>query len=244
MKITDKVEMLEIDGMGRVYLTLAWDDNSLVLADAGFPGQTEAIVKAVTSAGHAAEKITHIILTHQDMDHIGCVRDLLKLAPNAKVLAHADEAPYIDGSKTPIKLAALLAQYDSLPADRKAWCDRIKNGLPNLTVTVNQLLRDGDVLPICGGIEVIHTPGHTPGHICLYLQKEKVLVTGDALNIQDGKLTGPNPQHTFNMELGLQSAEKAKKFPFDKVISHHGGFLKVNLPMASCEIFCLPHKAE
>ena len=76
--------MLEIDGMGRVYLTLSRDDDSLVLVDAGFPGQTDAIVSVIKSAGSSAEKITHIILTHQDMDHIGCVRDLLKFSPNAR----------------------------------------------------------------------------------------------------------------------------------------------------------------
>ena len=122
----------------------------------------------------------------------------------------------------------MLEKYDSLPPDRKAWCDRMKSGFPNFTTNVSHKLADGEVIPVCGGIEVIHTPGHTPGHICLLLQRERILVTGDALNIQDGKLTGPNPQHTFDMELALKSAEKAKKFAFDAVISHHGGYLKIN----------------
>ncbi|MCL2318569.1 MAG: MBL fold metallo-hydrolase, partial [Treponema sp.] len=186
-----------------------------------------AIAGAISAAGCSAKNITHIILTHQDVDHIGCLKELLKLAPKARVMAHKDEAPYINGQKTPIKLEAMLKQYDSLPADRKAWCDNLKQKFPGLTVPVTHTLSDGEVLPLCGGIEVIHTPGHTPGHICLFLRKSKILVTGDALNVADGKLTGPNPQHTYDMELGLRSVEKTKKSPFTAVVSHHGGDLKL-----------------
>ena len=73
---------------------------------------------------------------------------------------------------------------------------------------------------------MIHTPGHTPGHICLFLRESGVLIGGDALNIQNGELTGPNPQHTYDMELGLKSAEKVKRFPFKALVTYHGGYLK------------------
>ena len=219
--------MLEIPGMGSVNLTLTWGDDNLVLIDTGFPGQTDAIVQAIADAGFSAAQITHIIITHQDMDHIGCVKDLLQIVPSAKVLAHTDETPYINGSKTPIKLAALLANYDSLPDDRKAWCDRYKEGYANRKINVNQMLSDGDVLLICGGIEVIHTPGHTPGHICLFLHESGILVTGDAINITDGKPSGPNPQHTYDMELGLKSMKKAMKYPVKAMVSYHCGYLKI-----------------
>ena len=228
MRIADNVEMLEISGMGSVInLTLTWDSDSLVLMDTGFPGQTDAIVQSIAAAGFAAERITHIIITHQDMDHIGCVTDLMKLAPSAQVMAHVDEAPYIDGRKTPIKLAAMLENYDNLPDDRKAWCDRMKEGFANRKITATRTLSDGDVLPICGGIEVIHTPGHTPGHICLFLRESGVLVSGDAVNIEDGEPTGPNPQHTFDMERGLLSMEKAMNYPVKAMVAYHGGYLKI-----------------
>lgn len=232
MRIAENVEMLEVHGMVddrevKVYLTLTWDDNTLALIDAGFPGQTEAIVEAIKAAGFSAKNLTHILLTHQDIDHIGCAKDLLSMAPKAQVMAHADEAPYIDGNKTPVKLAVMLDEYDTLPPERKSWCDKIKHMFSNLAVEVDYQLSDGEVLPICGGIEVIHTPGHTPGHVVLVLRESAILVTGDALNVKDGELTGPNPQHSFDMDLALRSAEKAKKFPVHAVVSHHGGYLKM-----------------
>ena len=228
MIITNSVTMLEItENGGTIYPTLISGDGHLVLVDAGFPGQTDAIMQAIAEAGFRAEELTEIIITHQDFDHIGCLRDLLNLAPKAKVLAHIEEAPYIDGNKTPAKLAARLAEYDTLSDEMKARCDSQKELYPKLTAAVTQTLTDGEVLPCCGGIEIIHTPGHTPGHICLYLRESRVMVGGDTLNISDGHITGPNPQHTYDMELGLKSFEKAKAYDFRGLISYHCGYLEI-----------------
>jgi len=224
MKIADNAAMLELaKPQGAIYPTLAWDESNLVLIDAGFPGQTDALVSAIAVEGFRAEDITHIILTHQDIDHIGCLQDILRLAPCAQVIAHTQEAPYIDGRKTPIKLAALLEEYDRLPDQRKAFCDHLQAGFANRRVAVDRMVEDGEVLPIAGGIEVVHTPGHTPGHIALYLRQSRVMVAGDAANIVGGQLAGPNPQHTQDMALGMRSFEKLKAYYYSNVVSYHCG---------------------
>ena len=228
MKITTNIEMLEVNSMGnKVNIPLAWDKNNLVLMDTGFPGQTEAIVQAITNTGHSAENITHIILTHQDFDHIGCVRDLLKLCPKAQVMAHSEEAPYISGKKAYYKVMVALGQYESLTEEKKVWCGERLQSYPSLTIPVTHKLKEGDVLPICGGIEVIHTPGHTSGHICLFFKESRILVSGDALSFKDGQIAGPSPQNTADVELSLRSLEKIKKIPFNTILSFHGGYLKV-----------------
>ena len=227
MRVADNVEMLEIGGEGfAVYPTLTWDAEHLVLVDTGFPGQADDIVKAIADAGFSAGRITHIIFTHQDIDHIGNIRELLCLSPGAQVLAHETEAPYIDGRKTPVKLAEMQAHYDSLPPDQKARCDQLRENFASRRVPIDRCLRDGEVLGFCGGIEVIHTPGHTPGHISLFLKESEILVSGDALNIENGAIAGPNPAFTQDMELGLASMERAKKWPFRGMISYHCGYLK------------------
>ena len=143
-------------------------------------------------------------------------------------LAHTDEAPYIDGRKTPVKLAAMLERYDSLPAEAKAWCEKMRAGFANRKIQINKTLSDGEILPVCGGIEVIHTPGHTPGHICLLLKESGVLVGGDAINIADGKIAGPNIQQSYDIELAPQSFEKIKKYPINAVISYHCGYIRID----------------
>ncbi|MCK9911855.1 hypothetical protein MXD81_22055, partial [Microbacteriaceae bacterium K1510] len=64
---------------------------------------------------------------------------------------------------------------------------------------VDRVLTDGEELPYCGGIRVIFTPGHTPGHISLYLQQSKTLVAADAMIVWDGVLRGPVQQTTLDM---------------------------------------------
>ena len=60
MRIANNVEMLEISGMGSViYPVLIWDDDNLVLIDAGFPDQKDAVVQAITDAGFLVERLSH-----------------------------------------------------------------------------------------------------------------------------------------------------------------------------------------
>jgi len=226
MRIAKNVEMLELSGVGRIYPALAWDENSLVLFDTGYPGQTDLIVKAISDAGFSADRLTHIILTHQDMDHIGCVMDLVNLAPSVIIMAHADETPYIEGKKFPAKLAA-AGDYDKLSDERKAWFDRTRDYFKTISINVGQTLADGEILPLLGGVEVIHTPGHTPGHICLFLRKSGILIGGDGVKVTDGKPAGPAPAHTIDMELGIRSMEKAMARDVKGLVGYHDGYLKL-----------------
>ena len=64
---------------------------------------------------------------------------------------------------------------------------------------VDVTLHGGDVLDICGGCEVIDTPGHTPGHISLYLPAQGTVVTGDAMVLEQGSPAVANPQFAFDL---------------------------------------------
>ena len=50
-------------------------------------------------------------------------------------------------------------------------------------------IEDGDVLPVLGGLEVVHTPGHTPGSVCLYGARDRVLFVGDVLQRRRGRVS-------------------------------------------------------
>jgi glyoxylase-like metal-dependent hydrolase (beta-lactamase superfamily II) len=92
-------------------------------------------------------------------------------------------------------------------------------------VQVNRVIADGEELPYGGGVTVIRTPGHTLGHICLYHAKSKTLVSGDALNLVDGQLTGPNPLHTHDLPRAVESLKKLAEYDIERVICYHGGVL-------------------
>jgi len=54
----------------------------------------------------------------------------------------------------------------------------------NHPAAVHEQVQDKQVFPICGGIEFVHVPGHTPGHVAVYLQDSRIIVCGDAANIK------------------------------------------------------------
>lgn len=229
MKITPGVEMLELtmDLMGStsmIHPTLLFDAHHAMLVDVGMPGQLPAIIFALEKAGVPLERLDGVILTHQDIDHIGSIVDVLKaVGKPIPVYAHANDQPYIEGDREPLKMtrervAQILAR---LPEDARRRVEGILLHPP--TTKVTNVVTDGEILPFFGGIQVIFTPGHTPGHISLYHQPTKTLIAGDATVSQNGKILGPNPQAAPDLSQARESLKKFASFDVAQLICYHGG---------------------
>lgn len=233
LKISDRIEMLELKNnmMGResiIYPTLLWGDNTVILVDAGLPFSLGEIKKAMEEAGVPFEKLDKIIVTHQDIDHIGGIRSILEELPDVEVLAHKEEKPYIQGEKNFVRLnSSFMDRIKSFPEEAQ---EKVIDMFKKAPVKVNITLKDNEELPYCGGIIVVHTPGHTPGHICLYHKASKTLIAGDAMNIINGQLTGPNKQllNEEEAEQAINSLEKLEKYDIKNVICYHGGLFNDN----------------
>jgi glyoxylase-like metal-dependent hydrolase (beta-lactamase superfamily II) len=113
------------------------------------------------------ERINKIIITHHDLDHIGSLTSVINNSHNKiEVLAHSDEKPYIEGDKMPVKFTP--ERLSSIPEDRRN--EMIKQVRALERSKVDRTIEDEEKLNYCGGIKIIHTLGHTLGHICLYLE--------------------------------------------------------------------------
>jgi glyoxylase-like metal-dependent hydrolase (beta-lactamase superfamily II) len=219
MMIADGVDVLPIPrnsqgAAGFLNLTLILDEqNGNTLVDAGLPGQAEAIGAALVEAGIGVRDLRRIIFTHQDLDHVGSGADLVRQS-GARVLAHPADAPHIDGSLRLLKPSPEM--LEQRPQMREAL-ERLE------PVGIDEHLEDGDRLDLAGGTRVIFTPGHTPGHLCLYLERSKVLVAGDALTAEGGHLNGPNPSMTLEMRPAMQSIIRLADLEIDTIVCYHGG---------------------
>ncbi|MEQ6353057.1 MBL fold metallo-hydrolase [Lysinibacillus sp. M3] len=207
MKISKGVEMLHIEFHGQIiHPTLLWDQEMAVLIDTGFPGQMEDLRVAMEKVGVPFDKLKVVILTHQDLDHIGSLPDILQKYGNTiKVYAHELDKPYIQGDLTLLKDGHLK----ELPKGK-----------------VDDILTDGQVLPYCGGIRIIHTPGHTPGHISLYLKESKTLIAGDSMYSVNGIIGGIHIPTALDIDEARNSLKKYLELDIESVICYHGGLSK------------------
>ena len=72
------------------------------------------------------------------------------------------------------------------------------------------------------GLRMIATPGHTPGHVCVFDPAGSLLILGDAMNNIGSKLGGPNPQYTADMAEAHRSVKKLAKLKFERAVFGHG----------------------
>jgi glyoxylase-like metal-dependent hydrolase (beta-lactamase superfamily II) len=231
MLIAPNVEVLDLSmqlmgAPSSVHPTLVWDESDAVLADAGYAGQLEVLRAQVEAAGLSLDRITKLIVTHQDIDHIGGIEPLLaEEGDHIEVLAHELDRPYITGEKrllkaSPENLARFAERMSSFPEERRR---AVIDAFQKTKARVDGTVSDRERLPWCGGITVVHTPGHTPGHICLYLERTKVLVAGDALNVVEGELVGPSPQSADDIGQAVASLKKLAPYEIETVVCYHGG---------------------
>ncbi|MFC5472124.1 MBL fold metallo-hydrolase [Cohnella suwonensis] len=219
--------------MGRtdtVHLTMIWDENDVVLVDTGFPGQFERLRDDMRGHGVDPDRLNRILMTHQDIDHIGNLQALVESSPaQIEVYAHAVEKPYIEGDRRIIRFTdEAIASVDRMP---ESVPEAFKQGLKRLMLNppkakVQRVVEGGERLPLCGGVVVIDTPGHTPGHISYYHEPSKTLIAGDALTADNGILNGPDPHTTLDMATALASLANLDGLDIRRVVCYHGGIVE------------------
>jgi glyoxylase-like metal-dependent hydrolase (beta-lactamase superfamily II) len=84
-------------------------------------------------------------------------------------------------------------------------------------------LKHGASLNYCGGIEIIHVPGHTEGNCCYYLPKKKALIAGDTIfGDEEGNLMAPPERYCLDVEQATREIERLLAYDFDSLIYTHG----------------------
>lgn len=225
----NKLYVLEIDfelngAIDSIYPVILQDENEMILIDCGYPNFLQLIEEFASKNTIDLAKITKLIITHHDFDHMGSAADFKSKYPNIKILASSKDAKYINGKEKSLRLQQAESIYNDLTDDQKEAALSFQKLLESVdNVDVDITLNDGDIFDWCGGMEIVETPGHMPGHISIYLKESKTLIAGDALVILNGKLAVANPQYTFDISEAIKSINKLLIYDIQKIICYHGG---------------------
>jgi glyoxylase-like metal-dependent hydrolase (beta-lactamase superfamily II) len=146
------------------------DDGSVTLVDTGVERAPARIVAGLAALGKHPADVQRIVLTHAHPDHAGGAREMATRT-GAPVAVHSGDAGYAGEGTSP-------------PNDRSSVSGRLFARVQNgrfPPVPVAEELADGQVLPVAGGLRVVATPGHSPGHVSLLHEPTRTLITGDAI---------------------------------------------------------------
>ncbi len=211
-----------------VNICLYGDSNARewVLIDCGMPHSKQAIMDAAEKRFGHNEKPKAIVLTHGHFDHVGSLEPLLK-EWDVPVYAHEDEIPYLNG------------ELDYPKGDANADGGLVSELSPlyphhgiDISSNLYPLPHNGEV-PYMEGWNWIHTPGHTPGHISLYREKDGVLIAGDAfvtvkqeslyrVVLQHKEISGPPKYFTMDWEEARKSVVKLACLHPTLAVTGHG----------------------
>ena len=174
-----------------------------VLIDTGFGSDAAQTRALLFSAGVPAERLALVVNTHYHSDHVGGNFDL-QSRYGLPIAAHRWEAGVVNSRDKEACGARWLRQ-------------------PVEPYTVSRFLTDGDEVS-AGGVmlRVLHTPGHTLGHISLFEERERILICGDAVHKDDVAWLNPFREGVGAAERAMDSLERLLRLRARWACSGHG----------------------
>jgi glyoxylase-like metal-dependent hydrolase (beta-lactamase superfamily II) len=185
------------------------DDGQVTLVDAGTKGAPRRVVAGLDHLGSAPSEVTRIVVTHAHPDHVGGLNDLHGRT-GARVAVHERDAAYVREGKGPV-------------LDARTLGGRLFRRNRGATPTqVDEELTDGQVIDVGGGLRVLHTPGHTPGHLALLHELSGVLITADSIWNVRRRMRWPIKAFCTDFTRTTQTAQVLGEVDYDVAAFTHG----------------------
>jgi glyoxylase-like metal-dependent hydrolase (beta-lactamase superfamily II) len=200
MEISPRVHAVALIG-ARGHLLLERD---VTLIDAGLPGSAGRVRAYLRSQGRSVDELARIICTHGHPDHAGGVMGLLR--EDVALHMHPDDYAGLQ-----------VSLRDALRRPSRGRLFASVTPLPPRFVPAS----DGEVLPVLGGLEVIHTPGHTPGSICLYARRDRLLFVGDNLQRRRGRVSFASSVFSDDIAAARASVRRLAELDVETIVFAH-----------------------
>ena len=223
MEICEKITegLYRISGKRSNIYLLA--DESLILVDTGMPGDEEIILSAVQKIGWSPDKLKYILITHAHLDHVGSLA-ALKAVTGARVVASRIERDHIEGRR-------MLCSMKREGASGKVFrviLFILENFLQKYTpAQVDMPCRESAGPESIEGINIIATPGHSPGSLSYFHKGKKLLFAGDALSSAP-HLRLPPRAGCASYSQALRSVKTLAELDFEVCLFGHGRPLTEN----------------
>ena len=210
-QITDSLVQIKNFGIMNVYIVKEAD--GLTVIDTGMAGTAKSIMAAAEQIG---KPIKRVLLTHAHSDHINGLDPLKKALPNIEVIVSEQSARFMEGD---------------MSLDPGQANVELKGDFPSVETRATSTVTDGDMI---GSLQVIASPGHTPGHIAFFDQRDGSLIAGDAFQTLGGIAVAgvirwlfPLPGFaTWHKPTAVQSAEKLLALNPKRLAVGHGRVLE------------------
>ena len=165
-----------VSRFGFVNSYLVEEEDGLTLVDTMLPRSAKAILAAARATG---KPITTILLTHAHGDHVGSLDQLHAALPEAAVVISERDSRYLDKVMT---------------LDSGEPQDKLRGSWPGAETKPTRTVTPGERV---GSLEVIASPGHTPGHVSFLDVRDRTLYTGDAFSTLGGVATAAKGRALF-----------------------------------------------
>lgn len=212
-------------GSRMVFVHLLIGQRAAMLVDTGCAGNPASeILPYMDRVGFDPARLTYILISHSDLDHQGGNLPMKQAAPNALLVCHNLDRPWIESTE-----ALIEGRYSQFEADHGiGYGEAGKAGIrrDTLSAPVDLTLSGGETFTLSDGwtVEAVHTPGHTWGHTAVYDPRSRTLIAGEAslwTHIPNDDWSPALPPTYCYVDTYLATQDRLLSMPIEQFSSAH-----------------------